>query len=87
MPNALTATEIRQHSSTMFATTDASEPEREASYEHMGHSESINKNIYQTPKAVREVFEIENFCTPLINPTNLVIRLMSKFNIHKTEIY
>ena len=68
MPNALTATEIRHRASTMFASTDASEPEREAFYEHMGHSESINKNIYQTPKAVREVFEIGNFLHTIDKP-------------------
>ena len=41
MSNALTAIEIRHRASTMFASTDASEPEREVFYEHMGHSESI----------------------------------------------
>ena len=59
-PNALTATEIRHRASTIFASTDASEPEMEAFYEHMGHS-YINKNISQTPKAVREVFNIGKF--------------------------
>ena len=46
-------------STDLFASTDASEPEREAFYEHMGHSES---------KAVREVFEIKNFLHTIDKP-------------------
>ena len=61
LPNALNATEIRHRASTLFSTKDASEPEREAFFEHMGHSETVNKNIYQTPKAVREVYQIGSF--------------------------
>ena len=58
---ALNVTEIRHCALTLFSTKEASEPERKAFFEHMGHSETVNKNIYQTPKAVQEVYQIESF--------------------------
>lgn len=60
-PQLLIADKFRHRASTLFALLDVSQSEREVFYRHMGHSENINKNIYQCPLALREITEVGNF--------------------------
>ena len=41
--------------STVFSSMDISRNDREYIYKHLGHSEQINKNVYQCPMAVKEI--------------------------------
>lgn len=54
-PNKITATETRYLTSTMYAMLDVSPLERQRFFEHMGHSEEINKQINKTPLALSTV--------------------------------
>lgn len=51
----VTATKNRHRVSTMFALMDVPENDRQFIYKHLGHSEETNKNIYQTPLALKEL--------------------------------
>jgi integrase len=51
----VTATEVRHSISTYYACQDLPAQERARFYEHMGHSENINKNVYQAPLVFQEV--------------------------------
>jgi integrase len=51
----VTATEVRHSISTFYACQDLPEQERHRFYEHMGHSENINKDVYQAPLVFQEV--------------------------------
>ena len=53
--NLMTATSNRHRIATLFAKLDMNEIERKYIYDHFGHSESINKNIYQAPPALKEL--------------------------------
>jgi hypothetical protein len=57
-PDRLTATKMRHRISTLYAALDVSESDRLLFYKHMGHSGSINANIYQTPLAEAEVLRV-----------------------------
>jgi hypothetical protein len=57
-PERLTATKMRHRISTLYAALDVSESDRQLFYKHMGHSSSINANIYQTPLAEAEVLKV-----------------------------
>jgi len=54
----ITATKMRHLASTLYAGLDIPEAKRHAFYRHMGHSQSINENIYQAPLAEVEVREV-----------------------------
>lgn len=49
-----TSTRNRHRVSTLFAAMDLPSKERDAFFQHMGHSQVINENIYQAPLAVQE---------------------------------
>ncbi|GFR97225.1 histone-lysine N-methyltransferase SETD8-A [Elysia marginata] len=66
-PNLLIADKFRHRVSTMFAQLDLPDEQRQIFYSHMGHSETINKNVYQCPLAVREVTQVGKF---LLNNDN-----------------
>jgi integrase len=51
----VTATEVRHSISTYYACQDLPAQERSRFYEHMGHSENINKNVYQAPLVTQEL--------------------------------
>lgn len=53
----MNATSMRHYVATEYALLDVSARDREF-YKHMGHSESINENIYQYPPAVREIIHV-----------------------------
>ncbi|XP_071832409.1 uncharacterized protein [Apostichopus japonicus] len=63
-PSKLTATPLRHQTSTMYAMLDVPASERERFYEHMGHSEDINKHVYQAPPAVSTITTVgkQLFC-------------------------
>ena len=66
-PKLLIADKFRHRVSTMFAQLDLPDEQRHIFYSHMGHSETINKNVYQCPLAVREVTQVGKF---LLNDDN-----------------
>lgn len=51
-PELINGTNNRHRISTLFASMNASQGVRDAFYTHMGHSENVNKNVYQTPMAL-----------------------------------
>ena len=53
--NKLTATSNRHQVSTLFAMLDLPLRDRELFYEHMGHSQATNQNVYQAPPALLEI--------------------------------
>ena len=61
----ITANDMRHRAATLYASLDIPERERQAFYAHMGHSESINKNIYQCPAAVKEVLVVGKFLSSI----------------------
>lgn len=71
--NNITATAMRHRASTIYASLEVPENERLAFYAHMGHSEEINKNVYQAPMAVMEVTKIGKFFHALDNATGMTI--------------
>ena len=57
-PTTMTATAMRHRISTLYAALDVPEEERRHMYAHLGHSELINQNTYQSPLAVVTVTKI-----------------------------
>jgi len=57
-PREITATKMRHYASTMYASLDVPDAKRAAFYSHMGHSRTVNENIYQVPLAEQEVREV-----------------------------
>ncbi|XP_065683106.1 uncharacterized protein LOC124805787 isoform X1 [Hydra vulgaris] len=51
----LTATTNRHRISTLLASVSMTDSERNLFYDHMGHSEAINKHIYQAPPAIMQL--------------------------------
>ena len=60
-PHLLIADKFRHRASTLFASMDIPLEKRDAFYKHMGHSETINKEVYQCPLAVKEITEVGKF--------------------------
>ena len=56
--NLLTATKNRHRVSTIFATLDLPEKDKQLFYDHMGHSASVNEAIYQAPLALMELTKV-----------------------------
>lgn len=46
---------------TIYAGLEVNEPERETFYNHMGHSESVNKNISQSPQTRQTITRVGRF--------------------------
>ena len=66
-PSLLTADNFRHRTSTLFASLELPRDKREAFYRHMGHSEDINRDVYQCPLALRELTEVGSFLHNLDN--------------------
>ena len=64
-PSLLTADKLRHRTSTLFASLDLPREKREAFFRHMGHSESINRDVYQCPLALKEITEVGSFLNAL----------------------
>ena len=57
-PAIIKSTSNRHRVSTLFAAMDLSKTERQYFYKHMGHSEEVNKQVYQAPLAMMEITKI-----------------------------
>ena len=57
----VTATAARHRASTIYAGLDLPEGQRQLWYDHEGHSEQINKSIYQCPRAIQELTRVGPF--------------------------
>lgn len=57
-PEKVTATQNRHRVSTEFALMDLPMSEREYIYKHLGHTELVNKNVYQAPLALQEIMVV-----------------------------
>ena len=65
LDSSITATQMRHYVSTVYAGLEIPDNERGQFYEHMGHSEAINKNVYQSPIAMKEVVQVGGFLDQL----------------------
>ena len=54
-PGLINATNNRHRVSTDYAALHLSESERSVFYKHMGHSESMNEDVYQTPQGITHI--------------------------------
>ena len=68
-PHLLIADKYRHRASTLFALLDVPEHQRHVFYRHMGHSESINQNVYQCPLAIQEITRVGSFFHDIDNQT------------------
>ena len=57
-PKLLTASKQRHRISTIYASLEVPETEREVFYRHMGHSRSVNIGIYQYPLPLPEMTKV-----------------------------
>ena len=71
-PELLIADKFRHRLSTMYALLDLPPSEREAFYRHMGHSEAINKHVYQCPLSISEVVNVGGFLKGVDNPSSQI---------------
>ena len=60
-PHLMTADKFRHRAATLFGQMDLPQENRDIFYRHMGHSEQINKDVYQCPLAIREIREVGSF--------------------------
>ena len=61
LDNHVTATSVRHYVATIYASFEVPEADRKIFFNHLGHSESINLNVYQSPPAVKEVTKVGKF--------------------------
>ena len=54
----INATNNRHRVSTLYASLNLPKHERQLFYTHMGHSEDINKDIYQAPLAIMSITRV-----------------------------
>nr|XP_047129975.1 uncharacterized protein LOC124809955 isoform X4 [Hydra vulgaris] len=57
-PKDIIATKNRHRISTLFASLDVEEKDKELFYSHMGHSEKMNQDFYQAPLALLELTRV-----------------------------
>ncbi|KAK3793121.1 hypothetical protein RRG08_030204 [Elysia crispata] len=70
-PDLLIADKFRHRLSTLYAVLELPANEREAFYRHMGHSEAINKHVYQCPLSIGEVVNCQEKQIPQSPPLEL----------------
>ena len=68
-PELLIADKFRHRMSTLFAIMDLPPSQREIFYRHMGHSEDINKHVYQCPLSVGEIVTVGGFLKNIDEPS------------------
>lgn len=73
LENMITATGMRHYVATLYAGLDMSESDRESFYAHMGHSASINKNVYQSPLAQQAISKIGKFLEDVDTGKRMII--------------
>ena len=57
-PNLLIADKFRHQVSTIFASLELPTEQQNSFIRHMGHSEAINRNVYQCPMALQEITKV-----------------------------
>lgn len=57
-PKLINATNNRHRISTLYASMDLPEKERDLFFTHMGHSSEMNKNVYQAPLALLGITKV-----------------------------
>ena len=57
-PSKFTATKMRHKMSTLYAQLDLPDQDRDLFYKRMGHSASMNSNVYQCPMAALTVTRV-----------------------------
>ena len=62
-PKLLIADKYRHRASTLYAMSEIPEDQRAAFYKHMGHTENVNKEVYQCPLGIKEVTQVGRFET------------------------
>ena len=67
---SLTATKMRHRAATKFANLEMSESDRQFFFSHIGHSEDVNKNIYQCPPALRKL-QVGSYLTEIDGETSV----------------
>ena len=60
-PKLLIADKYRHRASTLYAMSEIPQDQRAAFYKHMGHTENVNKEVYQCPLAIKEVTQVGRF--------------------------
>jgi len=71
----INATKMRHLASTMYASLDVPEDQRHAFYRHMGHSSSVNQNIYQAPLAELEILRVGSILRQFGESSLLILQL------------
>ena len=69
-PSLLIADKFRHSTSTLFALLEMSQEKLELFYRHMGHSEQMNREVYQCPLAIKEITEVGSFLQELDTKTS-----------------
>ena len=79
-PDLLIADKFRHRLSTLYAVLELPANEREAFYRHMGHSEAINKHVYQCPLSIGEVVNVGGFLKAVDDPSSCKLLVPGKTN-------
>ena len=69
-PSLLIADKFRHRTSTLFALLEMPQEKWELFYRHMGHSEQMNREVYQCPLAIKEITEVGSFLQELDTKTS-----------------
>lgn len=79
-PELLIADKFRHRMSMLFAVLDLPENERATFYRHMGHSEAINKHVYQCPLSIGEVVNVGGFLKAVDEPSTSKLPISATSN-------
>ncbi|KAK3700099.1 hypothetical protein RRG08_014107 [Elysia crispata] len=79
-PDLLIADKFRHRLSTLYAVLELPANECEAFYRHMGHSEAINKHVYQCPLSIGEVVNVGGFLKAVDDPSSCKLPVPGKTN-------
>ncbi|KAH9523863.1 hypothetical protein Btru_047258 [Bulinus truncatus] len=71
-PHLLIADKFSHRASTLYAQLDVPIERRQYFYSHMGHSEDINKHVYQAPLATQQIIHVGGFLHKLDTGSLLV---------------
>ena len=66
-PHLLIADKFRHQVSTIFARFELPKDQQDCFIRHMGHSEAINKNVYQCPMATQEITRVGKMLSNIDN--------------------
>ena len=77
-PDLLIADKFRHRLLTLYAVLKLPANEREAVYRHMGHSEAINKHVYQCPLSIGEIVYVGGFLKAVDDPPSCKLPVLRK---------